>query len=268
MTHTGTEWRERSHVEEAAAAWRRWGRNAGYAAGLLFVVQTVLFLLDATGILAAQVGFVDTPAPVTQDLATYYVATNERMHTIWWDVAIRDVAGPLGFLALMVLVVAVVRGTSARTPRHEVAVLLVVVGGTLAALNDLMYLSYVRWWQDGGFRPTSDIVPFGVTLDAIDNVGTYLQRAGFVLIALCFVLLAPTLGRLRTGWHWLTYVAWSEALALTVWLVTGSTPDATVHYVAAGAAGLVLGPALAIVAGHALGTGDRVEPPVGIEPTT
>ena len=61
-------------------AWRRWGRVAGYIAGPVFLFQTVLFLLDVTGVLAPQVGFVDTPAGVMEDLATYYAATNERMH--------------------------------------------------------------------------------------------------------------------------------------------------------------------------------------------
>jgi hypothetical protein len=234
--------------------WRRWGGTAGYVAGSLFLLQTVLFLLDATGVLAPQVGFVDTPAGVMEDLATYFVATNERMHTIWWDVAVRDVAGPVGFLALMVLVIAVVRVAGTRQPRQEIGALVVVLGGSLGALNDLMYLSYIHWWRHGGFRPSSDIVSFGVTLDAIDNVGTFLQRAGFSLIALGFVLLAPTLGRLRPDRRWLSHLARLEAAALVAWLGTDVADTRTAHYVAAVAAGLVLGPALAVLAGHALAT--------------
>lgn len=234
--------------------WRRWGRTAGYVAGSAFLLQTVLFLLDATGALAPQIGFVDTPAGVMQDLATYYVATNERMHTIWWDVAIRDVAGPIGYLALMVLIIAVVRVAGRRAPQQELAVLLVVLGGSLGALNDLMYLSYTRWWSSGGFRPTSDIVSFGVTLDAIDNVGTYFLRAGFLLIALGFVFLAPTLGRLRGRWQ-LSLLARLEAVSLVAWVLTDVAQTGTAHYIAAIAVGVILGPPLAILAGHALATG-------------
>jgi hypothetical protein len=242
-----------------SGTWRRWGRTAGYIAGPVFLLQTVLFLLDATGVLAPQIGFVDTPASVMDDLATYYVAANERMHTIWWNVAVRDVAGPIGFLALMVLIIAVVRVSGTRQPRAELSVLLVVLGGSLAALNDLMYLSYTHWWIHGGFRPSSDIVPFGVTLDAIDNVGTYCLRAGYLLIALGFVLLAPTLGRLRYGWQWLSLLARLEAVDLMAWIVTDVGQMGTAHYIVAVAAGVILGPLLAVAAGHALATGDGAE---------
>lgn len=247
-------------------SWRRWGRTAGYVAGSAFLVQTVLFLLDATGALAPQVGFVDTPAGVMEDLAAYFTATNERMHTIWWDVAIRDVAGPVGYLALMVLVIAVVRVAGRHQPRQELTVLVVVLGGSLAMLNDLMYLSFTRWWRQGGFQPTADIVSFGRTLDVIDNVGTYFLQAGFLLIAAGFLFLAPTLGHLRVRWTWLRHLARLEAVALIAWVVTELTPTETAHYIAALAAGLLLGPALAILTGHALAPANPNQAPERLEP--
>ncbi len=120
---------------------------------------------------------------------------------------------------------------------------------------DLLYLSYTRWWSSGGFQPTADIVSFGVTLDAIDNVGTYFQQAGFLLIALGFAFLAPTLAGLRSGWGWLAYLAWLEAVALVAWVLTGVAQTGTLHYIAAIAAGLFLGPLLAVLSGYALATG-------------
>ena len=242
-----------------SATWRRWGRAAGYIAGPVFLLQTVLFLLDVTGVLALQTGFVDTPAGVMEDLATYYVAANERMHTIWWDPALRDSLGPMGYVALMVLVTAVVRVAGTRQPRDEIAVLLVVLGGSLGALNDLMYLSYTRWWFHGGFRPTPDIVAFGTTMETIDNLGTYFQRAGYLLLALGFTFLAPTLGRIRHGWRWLSLLARLEAAALVAWVLTDVAQTGTTRYIAAIAAGLLLGPALTILAGHALATRQPVQ---------
>ncbi|MCW2811519.1 MAG: hypothetical protein JWP61_1977 [Friedmanniella sp.] len=235
-------------------AWGRWGRAAGFTAGGAFLVQTVLFLLDATGALAPRIPFVTTPAGVMEDLATYYVAVNERMHTIWWDVALRDTLGPIAYLALTVLFLSVVRATVSRHPRDQLAVLLVMLGGILGALNDLMYLSYTRWWFSGGFRPTPDIVSFGVTADALDNLGTYFQRSGFLLLAAGFLLLAPTLGRLRTGWRWLRALARLEAAAVVAWVVTDVAETGTTRLVASIAAGVVLGPALSILAGLALAT--------------
>jgi len=223
--------------------------------GSAFLLQTVLFLLDATGMLAPQIGFVDTPATVMEDLATYFVATHERMHTIWWDAALRDAAGPIGYLALMVLVLAVVRVVGRRQPREEVGLLVVVLGGSLGALDDLMYLSYTRWWRLGGCRPDSDIVAFGVTFDAIGNVATHFLWAGQILLALGFVLLAPTVGRLRRGWGWLSHLARLEAVALIASVLADVAETGTARYILGIAAGLFLGPALAVLVGHGLGTG-------------
>ncbi len=242
-----------------SATWRRWGRVAGYIAGPVFFLQTVLVLLDVAGVLAPLTGVSDTPAGVMEDLATYYVAANERMHTIWWDPALRDTLGPIGYVALMVLVIAVVRVAGTHQPRDEIAVLLVVLGGSLGALNDLMYLSYTRWWFHGGFRPTPDIVAFGTTLDAIDNLGTYLQRAGYLLLSLGFLLLAPTFGRIRHGWRWLSLLARLEAVALVAWVLNDVAQTGTTRYIAATAAGLVLGPALTIMAGYAIATRQPVQ---------
>lgn len=80
-----------------------------------------------------------------QDLADFYVAVNERMHTIWWDVAIRDVLGPVGYLALMVLMLAVRHAAGPGHPRVELAVLFTLVGAGAAAVSDLLYLSHVTW---------------------------------------------------------------------------------------------------------------------------
>ena len=100
---------------------------------------------------------------------------------------------------------------------------------------------------------------FGVTLDAIDNLGTYFQRAGYLLLALWLLLLAPTLGRIRHGWRWLSLLARLEAAALVAWVLTDVAQTGATRYITAIAAGLILGPALTILAGHALATRQSVQ---------
>ena len=41
------------------------------------------------------------------------------MQSIWWNVALRDVLGPLGYLALMVLILALLHVAGTRQPREE-----------------------------------------------------------------------------------------------------------------------------------------------------
>lgn len=75
--------------------------GAWFVAGGAFLAQSGLFLLDATGALAPHPTYRITERGLEQDLIDYYVGHNERMHSIWWDVALRGLLGPVGWLALM-----------------------------------------------------------------------------------------------------------------------------------------------------------------------
>ena len=80
---------------------------AGLVTAFCFFGQTTLFLADASGLLGENPEYTETSAGRSQDLADYYVAYFEHQRTILWDIAVRDTLGPIGFLALMVLAVAV-----------------------------------------------------------------------------------------------------------------------------------------------------------------
>ena len=164
----------------STSAWSRLGRAAGYVAGGAFLAQTVLFLLDVTGVIAPQTMYQVTDRGLQQDLTVYYVSYNERMHSIWWDVALRDVLGPLGYLALIVLILALLHVAGTGKPQEEIGRLFVILGASTAALSDLMYLSHITWWRRGGFQATPDIIAYGRAFEVVDNVGNYLQWAGFL----------------------------------------------------------------------------------------
>jgi hypothetical protein len=148
-------------ISGGSSAWGLVGRAAGYLAGGAFLAQTVLYLLDVTGALAPQPMYQVTDRGLQQDLIDYYVSYHERMHGIWWNVAIRDVVGPLGYLALIVLVLALSHVAGTRRPREELGRLFVVLGASTAALSDLIYLSHISWWRTGGFQATPDIITYG-----------------------------------------------------------------------------------------------------------
>lgn len=244
---------------ESTLAWRRIGRAAGYLAGGAFLAQTILFLLDVTGVLAAPVAYQATERGSQQDLVDYYVDYHERMHGIWWDVALRDVLGPLGYLALIVLVVALLHVAGAGRPREELGQLFVVLGASTAALSDLMYLSHISGWRSGGFEATPDIIAYGRAVEVVDNVGNYLQWAGFLVLALGFTCLGPTLSGAAFRRRWLGILAYLQAAGLMAFVLTNVAEAKVAGYIAAVASGLIIGPALAILLGHALAT-EQVEP--------
>jgi hypothetical protein len=239
----------------SAAAWSRIGRAAGYLAGGAFLAQTILYLLDVTGALAPQTKYQVTERGLQQDLTDYYIRYNERMHSIWWDVALRDVLGPLGYLALIVLVFALLHLAGAGKAREELGQLFVVLGASTAALSDLMYLSHITWWRRGGFQATPDVIAHGRAFEIVDNVGNYLQWAGCLVLALGFICLAPTLSEAPLRRRWLSLLAYCQAAALLAFVLTHVADADVAGYIAAAVSGLVLGPALAILMGHALVSG-------------
>ena len=235
-----------------SAGWVRVGRWAGTVAGIAFLGQSVLYLLDVTGVLVAEVEYEATSRGFQQDLADYYVAQGERMRRLWWDVAVRDVLGPLAWLALMVLVLAVRALLPTRRPRVDLAVLLTVVGGSLAGLSDLLYLARVRLWRDGGLQPTPDVVATGRAGELLDEVGAVLQWSGFCLLAVAFVCLALTVRSSPGRLTFLAVVMVAESVALLAFVLTAVVDAWTLNDVAAVLAGVVLAPVLCVTAGQQL----------------
>ena len=92
--------------------------SRGLLAGRAFAAQSVLYLLDVTLAVAPQTVYRVTERGLQQDLTDYHVSYQQRMHDLWWGVAVRDVLGPLGHLALIVLVVALLHVAGTGKPRH------------------------------------------------------------------------------------------------------------------------------------------------------
>jgi hypothetical protein len=223
----------------------------------------VLYLLDVTGGLAQRVRYQVTERGLPQDLIDYYVDDTERMHRIWWDVALRDILGPIGYLALIVLVLALLHTSGAGSPREDLAQMFVVLGASAAALSDLMYLSHVTWWRRGGFEATPDIIAYGRAFEIVDNVGNYVQWAGLLVLALGLTCLGPTLGAAWGRRHRLSLLAYGEAAVLLAFVIANVAGADTAANVAAVASGLILAPALAVLSGRAVVassvSGTRVE---------
>src|SRR5690606_3020829 len=111
---------------------RRVGAWAAHVAAAGFLVQSVLYLLDVTGALAPRVEYRASGRGFEQELIAFYVEQSSRMHDIWWDVAVRDVAGPVAYLALVIVAMAVVRVLGDEGPRVVVGRLLITVGALAA----------------------------------------------------------------------------------------------------------------------------------------
>ncbi len=246
---------DRGSIRSTAPAgghWARIGRSAGRVTAFCLFGQTILFLADASGLLGEDPQYTDTPAGRAHDLANYYVAYFEHQHALLWDIAVRDALGPIAFLALMVLGVAVLNAVGPWRPEAQLLVLFVVGGGLLAAIADLTYLTLSSYWRHSGWEatPTANMIALGRSVEAIHELTTYPQNAGFIVLALGLGCLGRLCRRdvgLSSG---LGILATVQAVTLAGIAMSSIIRNDTAYNILALAAGAVLGPAVAIWLGR------------------
>jgi hypothetical protein len=245
-----------SEREQTTTAWGRTAFLAGVISAVGLFLQTALFFLDATGILAFSADYRKTGAGRGEDLATYYVGLFERQHDIVWDVALRDTIGPVAALALMVLALALVRLRGHGRPGPAAWGLVFAVGALLKLLSDVVFLSQLAVYLDSGFTPEfpADIVAVGRTSEAVDALSGYLESVAYLVLAAALVGLAGLLGRR------LSVLARAVALALVVSVLAWVAGWWPVTAVAEALAGIVLAPALLIGVGRSLAGDDARAP--------
>jgi hypothetical protein len=239
--------------ETPTASWGRTAVLAGAISAVGILLQTGLFLLDATGILPFSADYQETGAGRGEDLAAYYVALLERQHDIVWNIALRDTFGPVAALALMVFALALVRLRGRGRAGPSVWALVFSVGALLKLLSDVVFLSQLAVYLDSGFTPEfpADIVAVGRTSEAVDALSGYLENVAYVILAAALVGLAGLLGR---PWGLLTRVL---AGVLVVSVISWVAGWGLVYAVAAILSGIVLAPVVLAGTGRALGRDPR-----------
>jgi hypothetical protein len=242
-------------------AWNTLGRNAGYLTGAAFFLTTLLFLLDATDVLAPSPKFQVTSAGPLQDLATYFVRFFAHQHQMLWDIALRDTLGPIAYVGLIVLVVAVANVVGWRRAGVQLMVLLVVLGGVLAATGSLTYLAEIEYWQATGWTadPAANMVAVGHASDAIAALTVYPEVAGFGALAvglLYFARFCRTQEELPSR---LSPLVYAESLALLGAGVAEAVQRDVVYDILALVTGAVVAPVIAIWVGINFGRLEAVE---------
>jgi hypothetical protein len=242
-------------ARDPVRAWSRTGRAAGYIAGCALLAGTVLFLLDAAGLLGSGPVYRPTSAGPLVDQATFYVAYFAHQHHIVWDIIARDTILPVAYLALIVATLAVRDRAGPRHPEGQLLVTLFIVGGILAILADLTFLAAAQAWRTTGWpvRPAASTVAVGRTVEGIQALTQWPEAFGFAVLALGLVALGRLCRQYRVFPASLGAVAYLEALLLLGIAVTGLIPsDAGYNWLSL-AAGAIVGPVLAIWLGTCLG---------------
>ena len=238
-------------------AWKRVGRVAAYAAAIGFLILTVLYLLDVFDVLDPSPEYAATSAGQLQDEAHFWAQMFEHQHAILWDVVARDIAGPVAFVALIVVGVALRRRAPGAGPQRQLMVTLLSAGGVMSAIASLLYLGNVEFWRlPWGGIPSggeTSIVAVGRATTAIDNVTVWLEAFGFVLVALGLWCLGATVRGSSDMPKRLGSLAYLTSAALLALAIVSAMDADTARSVMSLITGAILAPTLCIWMGSALG---------------
>jgi hypothetical protein len=240
---------------EVERTWRLVARVSGWATGGALFTGTVLYLLDALDLLAKN--DYQPNGSGLQDEANFWVAEFARQHHVLWDVIARDTLFPLAFVALIVLGLSARSLVSLRSPPAQLMVSFFVVGGILSALADLIYLASTDYWRETGWSADvpERMVTVGRATQTIGSLTRWPEAAGFVVLAAALVCL----GRVCRSATWLptrlALVAELEALLLLGIAFAGVLESETAYDIFSLLTGALVGPAVAIWLGIALGRG-------------
>jgi Domain of unknown function (DUF4386) len=242
---------------DADRAWARIGRIAAYVAAVGFFVVTVLYLLDVYDVLDPSPQYVQTSAGQLQDEANFWVRVFEHQHAIVWDVIARDVAGPVALVALIVLGTTLRRRIVGDRPERQLMVAFLIVGGVFTAMSSLLYLGNAEFWrqpwgpmQAGG---ETSVIAVGRVTTAINNLTTWTEAFGYLVLALGVVCIGVAVRRQREmpkGLGVLAYVTGVALLGLAV--ATAGDTDAP-RSILALAVGAVLAPWVCLWLGRVVG---------------
>ncbi len=240
-------------------AWARVGRLAAYVAAIGFLVTTVLYLLDVYDVLDATPSYVQTSAGQLHDEAQFWAAIFQHQHAILWDVIVRDVVGPIAFIALIVVGVALRRTTDGDRPERQLMVTFLGVGGVISAIASLLYLANVEFWRLpwGGIPKDGEtsIIAVGRATTAIDNLTTWPEAFGYLVLAIGIVCLGALVrreSRLPRRMGTFAYVTAGALGALAVATMLDAEDARSILALAVGAA---LAPVLCVWIGRTLGRG-------------
>ncbi len=241
---------------DQSGGWAGVGRFAGYLSAGALLVGTILFLLDATDALGAM-NYHPAGRSALLDERAYWVAHFAHQRHILWDIITRDTLLPIAYLALMVLALAVRRIVNADRPAAHLMVVFFVVGGTIAIVNDLIFLGATEYWRVTGWShvdPTR-MIAVGRASEAIESLTRWPEAAGFAILAGALVCLGK-LCRSESGLPArLGLIAYTEAALLVGIALAGVTQVDTAFKVFGVATGVIVGPLVAYWLGRHLGAG-------------
>ena len=176
------------------------------------------------------------------------MAAFAHQHDIVWDIVARDLIFPIGFLALIVLGLAVRHLVGSQRPEGHLMVIFLVVGGVISAIADLIFLGDVEYWRTTGWtaHPPEVMVAIGRASQAIDFLTRWTEAAGFAIVAAGVLYLAHLCRNRPELPAAVGALAYVEAVLLVGIAIAGAARWDTPYDVLSLLTGVLVGPILGI----------------------
>jgi hypothetical protein len=238
--------------------WATSARAWGLFSGVAIAVATLLFLVEATGLLGSPADYAQTAAGQLKDEAVYWAAFFAYRHDTLWDYALRDGLFFFGFLGLLPLLLAANVATGGRRAMVQIGGAFLAVGALFGAMNALVFFVDMDYWRGTGWETTAPEIMAAVGRDTqiIDGLSGWFGTAAYAALAIGFVSFGRACRSEAALPRRLSLVAFTGAVVLAaMFLLNVAEIDGTaiVYQVLALVVGVVIAPIFAIGLGLHLG---------------
>lgn len=163
--------------------WNRIGRVAGWVFAITFVIASVALLIDAVGLLGRAPGFTVTGGGEVQDQASFYRGLFAHQRQILPDIVLRTALFFAAYNALVPFGLALRRLLGRASAEAELASRLLVIGGVVSAVGQLVTLVQVETWRsDWSTADPQVLLSYAAGIGPMDGLSMWLSLAGLFLI--------------------------------------------------------------------------------------
>ena len=229
--------------------WASAARGWGLFSGVAFALATVLYLVEASGLIGSAPTYISSAAGQLQDEGTYWAALFAYRHATLWDYVLRDGLFFFAFLGFIPLAMAANVATGGRRAAVQIAAAFIAAGAIFGALNAVTFLVDVSWWRGTGWEqvPAPLMAAIGRGTEMMDDLSAWCGIASNAALAVGLVYLGVACLTEPALWRPIGWVALAAAALEVAIVVVGQVGGLEPVQNALGLiTGVVLAPAIAI----------------------
>jgi hypothetical protein len=238
-----------SASREIDPAWGRTARTWGVLGGIAFVIATVAYLAEATGLLGSSPVYAPTTAGQLVDEAAFHVAAFAYGQLVQWDYWLRDGLYFFAYLALIPLGLGLREAAGPRRVAPQLAAAFLTVAAIFGCMNAFQTFVMADYWKNSGWEavPATIMVAVGRDLDVMNELTRWDGIASYAALAIALYYVGRTCRSSVALPRWLGAVAFAGAAILIGLAIVSQIPDTDAIFNVLGfAIGAVVAPLVTI----------------------